>query len=110
MRTTPRKPTNETFTAKVKRRFRQFDAWVERQVGKLEPEWRRRLAIGMGVCMTVAVAIGGIAYLVGLEAGTIVGRAQAVAAVHGVARVARDRRSRADRPARLGRHLSHRAL
>ena len=69
--TPPRKPTNETFTAKVKRWCRQFDAWVARQVGKLEPEGRRRLAIGMGVCIAASLAISGIVYLVMRRNGTL---------------------------------------
>src|SRR4051812_30052710 len=67
----PRKPENGSFAAKVKRAFRTFDAWVTRQVGKLEPAGRRRLAIAMGACMAISVAIGGIAYLVIQHNGTL---------------------------------------
>ena len=60
--TTPRK--DEKFTHKVVRRVRQFDRWVGRQVGRLEPHQRRTLGILMGVCAAISVAVGGVVYLV----------------------------------------------
>src|SRR4051794_22552995 len=60
--TTPRK--DEKFTQKLVRRVKQFDRWVGRQVGRLEPHHRRTLGILMGVCAALSVAVGGVAYMV----------------------------------------------
>jgi hypothetical protein len=66
-----RRPADEPLTAKIKRWSRDFDAWVERQLGRLEPAGRRRLAILMGACIVVSVAIGGIVQLVMEGNGTL---------------------------------------
>ena len=44
------KPDRESFAAKVKRMAKQFDRWVGRQVGRLEPRQRRTLAIWRSRC------------------------------------------------------------
>ena len=67
--TTPRK--DEKFTQKVVRRIKQFDRWVGRQVGRLEPHQRRTLGILMGVCAALSVAVGGVVYLVMKRNGTL---------------------------------------
>jgi hypothetical protein len=67
--TTPRK--DEKFMHKVVRRIKQFDRWVGRQVGRLEPHQRRILGILMGVCAALSVAVGGVVYLVMKRNGTL---------------------------------------
>jgi hypothetical protein len=67
--TTPRK--DEKFTQKVVRPIKQFDRWVGRQVGRLEPHQRRTLGILMGVCAALSVAVGGVVYLVMTRNGTL---------------------------------------
>ena len=67
--TTPRK--DEKLMHKVVRRVKQFDRWVGRQVGRLEPHQRRTLGISMGVCAALSVAVGGVVYLVMKRNGTL---------------------------------------
>jgi hypothetical protein len=67
--TTPRK--DEKFTQKIVRRVKQFDRWVGRQVGRLEPHQRRTLGILMGVCAALSVATGGAVYLLMKRNGTL---------------------------------------
>src|SRR4051812_606061 len=67
--TTPRE--DEKFTQKVVRRIKQFDRWVGRQVGRLEPHHRRTLGILMGVCAALSVAVGGVVYLVMKRNGSL---------------------------------------
>src|SRR3954470_24363649 len=67
--TTPGK--DEKFTRKVVRRVKQFDRWVGRQVGRLEPHQRRTLAILMGACAALSVAVGGVVYLLMKRSGTL---------------------------------------
>ena len=67
--TTPRK--DEKFMQKVVRWIKQFDRWVGRQVGRLEPHQRRTLGILMGVCAALSVAVGGVVYLVMKRDGTL---------------------------------------
>src|SRR3954454_167723 len=67
--TTPRK--DEKFTRKLVGRVRQFDRWVGRQVGRLEPHQRHTLAILMGACAALSVAVGGVVYLVMKRNGTL---------------------------------------
>jgi hypothetical protein len=67
--TTPRK--DEKFTQKVVRRIKQFDRWVGRKVGRLEPHQRRTLAILMAACAALSVAVGGVVYLVMKRNGTL---------------------------------------
>src|SRR4051812_10024394 len=67
--TTPRE--DEKFTQKVVRRIKQFDRWVGRQVGRLEPHHRRTLGILMGVCAALSVAVGGVVYLLMKRNGTL---------------------------------------
>src|SRR3954447_26781055 len=62
---------NEKFTRKIVPRVKQFDRWVGRQVGRLEPHQRRTLGILMGVCAALSVAVGGAAHLVMKRNGTL---------------------------------------
>ena len=56
---------------KLVRRVKQFDRWVRRQVGRLEPHQRRVLGIVMGVCAALSVAVGGVVYLLMKRNGTL---------------------------------------
>lgn len=56
---------------KVVRWIKQFDRWVGRQVGRLEPHQRRTLGILMGMCAALSVAVGGVVYLVMKRNGTL---------------------------------------
>src|SRR3954470_10795099 len=67
--TTPGK--DEKFTQKVVRRIKQFDRWVGHQVGRREPHQRRTLAILMGSCAALSVAVGGVVYLLMQRNGTL---------------------------------------
>ncbi len=67
--TTPGK--DEKFTRKVVRRVKQFDRWVGRQVGRLEPHQRRTLAILMGACAALSIAVGGVVSLLMQRNGTL---------------------------------------
>src|SRR3954447_9262340 len=62
---------NEKFTRKIVPRVKQFDRWVGRQVGRLEPHQRRTVAILMGACAALSVAVGGVVYLVMKRNGTL---------------------------------------
>src|SRR3954447_960704 len=62
---------NEKFTRKIVPRVKQFDRWVGRQVGRLEPHQRRALAILMGACGALSVAVGGLVYLRMQSNGTL---------------------------------------
>ena len=60
-----------TARTKLVRRVKQFDRWVGRQVGRLEPHQRRTLGIVMGVCAALSVAAGGVVYLLMKRNGTL---------------------------------------
>jgi hypothetical protein len=64
-------PAKKTFPRKLKRWARGFDAWVGRLIGKLEPRGRRRLAVIMGVCAAISLAVGAVVHLVMQSHGTL---------------------------------------